>query len=365
MLRKLLLLLFSPILFAYSQEVDFRDFSESFAREYLINKGYNKIERDEDTETSIIILKGINYDLDKMISFKFHPKIGTLASIDESLVYSKKPNLKNWKNSLYQGYKIKKESKKEILAEWDLSFEKKIKHIYKYDSNSWIYTTSTFYPSEFNKLDNLSFFYFKYFDFLNLIDSLDLRNVVDVFIADFNKFLFDILLAHKDKFKENRYKFSHHLLTKGLINPKKTQIEVAFNELKGETIAVALGMNNDEKINLVVDPKKWNNYSKAERFYILYHELGHDIFNFNHGNGGRMMFNYKNKSITFKTFNEDKESLFETMLVQLHKSYSEEYYDKFKGYWFDELIVKSVVEIEKAAEENILMEKKFWENRDN
>ena len=42
----------------------------------------------------------------------------------------------------------------------------------------------------------------------------------------------------------------------------------------------------------------------------MYHELGHDVFNFNHGNGGKMMYNYIDKDINWKDFMSDRINLF-------------------------------------------------------
>ena len=69
------------------------------------------------------------------------------------------------------------------------------------------------------------------------------------------------------------------------------------------------------KIDIVVDPDYWQTFNQAKRFYVFYHELGHDIFNLNHGNGGKMMFNYADRDITWDDFLEDRESMFERVLA--------------------------------------------------
>ena len=54
-------------------------------------------------------------------------------------------------------------------------------------------------------------------------------------------------------------------------------------------------MGDDSKIVIKVDPKKWQNSSKQKKWYIMYHELGHDVLNLNHGEGGKMMFNFADR----------------------------------------------------------------------
>ncbi|MDB2495459.1 hypothetical protein N9X07_04660, partial [Flavobacteriaceae bacterium] len=73
-----------------------------------------------------------------------------------------------------------------------------------------------------------------------------------------------------------------------------------------EVIALSYGMNNDSKIIIKVDPKKWAEASLEKKWYILYHELGHDILNLEHGEGGKMMFNFADKEYSWDDFIEDK-----------------------------------------------------------
>ena len=94
-----------------------------------------------------------------------------------------------------------------------------------------------------------------------------------------------------------------------LINPKvfkEEQVKATFESLEDEVIALSYGMNNDSKIIIKVDPKKWAEASLEKKWYILYHELGHDILNLEHGEGGKMMFNFADKEYSWDDFIEDK-----------------------------------------------------------
>jgi len=76
--------------------------------------------------------------------------------------------------------------------------------------------------------------------------------------------------------------------------------DVTFTSLDGDTIAVALGMNDDCVGNIAIDINKWNEASNLEKYFIMFHELGHDIFNLSHSDGVRLMttnqFNIKNEN---------------------------------------------------------------------
>ena len=67
------------------------------------------------------------------------------------------------------------------------------------------------------------------------------------------------------------------------------------------------------KIIIKVNPKEWSTASNEKRWYNLYHELGHDILNLQHGEGGKMMFNYSDKEYTWDEFFQDKDYMFKSV----------------------------------------------------
>jgi len=89
------------------------------------------------------------------------------------------------------------------------------------------------------------------------------------------------------------------------------KVVVAFETLPGELLGLSYGINNDAKIELKIDPAKWENASAAKKWYLLYHELGHDVLNLNHGSGGKMMFNFADRGYTWSEFWSDREYMFE------------------------------------------------------
>ncbi len=96
------------------------------------------------------------------------------------------------------------------------------------------------------------------------------------------------------------------------INVKKGKVNASFETLDKLTLGVSYGINDDSRIILKIDPEKWQNASIPKRWYLIYHELGHDVLNLRHGNGGKMMFNFADKGYSWGEFWEDKNYMLET-----------------------------------------------------
>ena len=87
-------------------------------------------------------------------------------------------------------------------------------------------------------------------------------------------------------------------------------IKATFEELPKGIVALATGFNNDNVISIRIDPVKWKNASSAKKWYVLYHELGHDVLNLDHGEGGKMMFNYVDRDYSWDEWLNDKKYMF-------------------------------------------------------
>ncbi len=87
----------------------------------------------------------------------------------------------------------------------------------------------------------------------------------------------------------------------------KNEVIVSMKSLSDNLIGLSFGMNDDAKIEMVVDPQRWAEASPPKRWYILYHELGHDVLNLEHGQAGKMMFNFADKGYSWEEFWKDKE----------------------------------------------------------
>ena len=88
-------------------------------------------------------------------------------------------------------------------------------------------------------------------------------------------------------------------------------IKGTFESLDDQNIAVAYGFGDNEKVLIKIDPKKWESSSDIERWFTIYHELGHDILNLKHGEGGRMMFNFSASNYSWSDFMDDRGTMFD------------------------------------------------------
>jgi hypothetical protein len=120
---------------------------------------------------------------------------------------------------------------------------------------------------------------------LNNVNQFDLRLMIDIFLLDC---------------KNNG------------ITVNKGKVNSLFETLEGDLLGISYGYNNDNLIELKVDPTKWEKSSIPKRWYLIYHELGHDVLNLNHGNGGKMMFNFADKGYSWKEFWDDRNYMFES-----------------------------------------------------
>ncbi len=92
--------------------------------------------------------------------------------------------------------------------------------------------------------------------------------------------------------------------------PEIKIIEATFEPLNSETLALSFAYGDDSLIKIKVDPEKWINSTLEKKWYVLYHELGHDVLNLDHGQGGKMMFNFADKEYNWDEFFKDKEYMF-------------------------------------------------------
>ena len=124
-------------------------------------------------------------------------------------------------------------------------------------------------------------------------------------LANVNPFNLD---KYIDKFILDAKK--NHNINLSYVN--KTERLILFRELEGETIAAAYKQDDDNKLLVLVDPENWYAANQVKRWYIIYHELGHDILNLEHGEGGAMMDERASGKYTWDRLEKDKTIMFET-----------------------------------------------------
>lgn len=99
-----------------------------------------------------------------------------------------------------------------------------------------------------------------------------------------------------------------------IIVPSIETLSATFEPLEDGVIALAFGMNNDDQIIIRVDPTNWQKSDLIKKWYVIYHELGHDVLNLEHGEGGKMMFNFADREYTWDEFYNDKDYMFNYVL---------------------------------------------------
>lgn len=250
-------------------------------------------------------------DGNKQIEY-YHAKYNNIKSRNKTIFYYDK--IKNQEVS-FKGYNLKKVNltnsdgsigdeiviKDEILD----GFCKTFKNGKSCLEEFWICGTIVFeseYNCNFEYIRAVgSFNYSK--DTINKSREYDLQFMINLFLDD----LFNNATERGEK------NTSINMLQKMRDN-KTLNIQATFETLGENILALSYGINNMKSIILKVDPENWEKASSVKRWYTLYHELGHDVLNFEHGQGGKMMFNFAENDYTWNQFNEDRNYMFNTYL---------------------------------------------------
>ena len=124
------------------------------------------------------------------------------------------------------------------------------------------------------------------------------------------------MINGKDIRKVNRYNLDDFIKIflkdceeNNIIIPNQ-RIDATFEALPEPIIALAYGKDENNFINIKVDPVNWEKASIEKKWYIIYHELGHDVLNLLHGQGGKMMYNFVDRDYTWSEFISDKNFMF-------------------------------------------------------
>lgn len=124
-------------------------------------------------------------------------------------------------------------------------------------------------------------------------------------------------------FEEYVRKFYRDLEVYGIYpkKPKTTIIKFSRLDQLDRTThlhALCLGHSDDDRIEIYINPSSWEKFSKPMKYFVMYHELAHDVLNLDDlkaipKNEGKLMYpeisNYNEKSMD--EFIESFHSLFE------------------------------------------------------
>lgn len=313
------------VFISYSQEYDFTDLNEKTVNEFLTKKeGFELIEPYE--------INGY-----KIYSSKNENSISSFESIRKSEIYFKNQYPLLYISSLYQRFNKNDELVKELKYEFVESlFADEIKFIKerniqfeKLTDSEYVtkkYTINDIYYVEKGKIAEKD----DYYDFkrerhemltvdkypmlkwasvddglkIFLTSTYNIEAMINLFIND--------LKYHINDFKNNNIETADSKKISDLIIIlDKIQVKATFEEMDNETLAVSYGINNDKNILVKVNPVKWAEASNQKKWYIIYHELGHDVLNFHHGEGDKMMFNFIDKKYSWGEFFDDRKKMFD------------------------------------------------------
>jgi len=83
---------------------------------------------------------------------------------------------------------------------------------------------------------------------------------------------------------------------------------------------VSFGYNDDDKVEIYINKKSWSSFNKTQRYYIIYHELSHDILNLddlsdNETNYGKIMYPSISKydNLNMNDFIKNMKDLFKSL----------------------------------------------------
>ena len=162
----------------------------------------------------------------------------------------------------------------------------------------------------------------------------DLESMINIFLDDFISHLKELTYNVLDEIaRRKKSPFSPFNnfdlgffddIEELTLSAQNQNIYSVFEELEDEEIAKAFGIDDDKNIILKIDPSKWSNASVVDKWYILYHELGHDVLNLRHGQGGRMMFNYPTKKHTWEDFFNDRQHMYAYIIKRIFPEFDED-----------------------------------------
>lgn len=97
-------------------------------------------------------------------------------------------------------------------------------------------------------------------------------------------------------------KFLRDLKNYGLTPEIPKDFTVKFSDLETYTKTshyhgVSFGYQDDDRVEVYINKNSWNSFNKSQKYYIVYHELSHDILNLDDlndsdDNYGHIMFPY-------------------------------------------------------------------------
>lgn len=118
-------------------------------------------------------------------------------------------------------------------------------------------------------------------------------------------------------------KFYRDLNVLGIYPKKPSEVIIKFARLDQITNsthvhAYSFGIYNDDLIEIYINPSSWEKFNKPKRYFLMYHELAHDVLNlddlsYDVANEGKLMYPLieSYEQLTMDEFIESYQALFE------------------------------------------------------
>lgn len=84
---------------------------------------------------------------------------------------------------------------------------------------------------------------------------------------------------------------------------------------------VSLGFNDESKIDIIINERSWNSFTKAQKHYLIYHELSHDVLNLDD-----LTENANQKNIMYPSIHNFKDLTMDDFIVNF-RLLLEDYYE--------------------------------------
>ena len=115
-----------------------------------------------------------------------------------------------------------------------------------------------------------------YYAFLNITNSVvfedQYNNMDNNYVGDY------------ENFEPYVDQFYRELKQSGIakVRPKKINIRLESLDTSESTYHMhgfSIGFDNDDIIDITINKRSWNTFSKAQKYYLIFHELAHDVLN--------------------------------------------------------------------------------------
>ena len=184
-----------------------------------------------------------------------------------------------------------------------------------------------------------------YYAFLNITNSVvfedQYNNMDNNYVGDY------------ENFEPYVDQFYRELEQSGIakVRPKKINIRLESLDTSESTYHMhgfSIGFDNDDIIDITINKRSWNTFSKAQKYYLIFHELAHDVLNlddldYNNPNEKNIMYPsiHSFKSLSMDDFIDNFNNLLEDYKSSVDDNINTNVTDTFRSDDLEALIEQS------------------------